>query len=65
MNYNIQVDDLKKSALYIIRGMKIKRGKIEIDVNTAFDSASVSVTRYHKRIENGDEVQISERITVK
>jgi hypothetical protein len=61
----VNYDDLKSAASYIIKGMDATRGRVEIDVNTAFNSASVKVTKFNDRIENGEKIQVAETKVIK
>ena len=68
MPYIIQpneVDELKTTALYIIRGMHIKTGQIIIDVSTTHNTATVKVTEISKKSREGDEVIVSETRTIR
>jgi hypothetical protein len=68
LSYIIQpkeVDELKTAALYVIRGMHIKTGRIVIDVSTSHNTAIVKITEISKKIKEGDEVTVSETRTIR
>lgn len=66
LNYNIQVDDFKKAALYILRGMNIRIGVITIEANTAYDNITIKVSEIKKKIkEDGGESTVTETRVIK
>lgn len=58
-------EELKRAALILFRGMNFKVGQVVIDVNTAYDSATVRISEIHKKIKEGDEVTVTEARTIK
>jgi hypothetical protein len=62
---NNNADELKRAALLLFRGMNFKVGQVVIDVNTAYNQATIKVAEIRKKIKEGDEVTVRETRIVK
>lgn len=62
---NNNADELKRAALLLFRGMNFKVGQVVIDVNTAYNQATIKVAEIRKKIKEGDEVTVTETRNVK